>query len=134
MKNKDEGFEVRDKRKSHEAAGCGQNEDEDSGCGCSCGSSHGADKGGGFHMPEANFTNFILGLSSNAMINLGMMEDPTGTFGGVNLEIAKHIIDTIAMLADKSKGNLNDDEKQLTQQTLYHLRMAFVSAMDKRGG
>ena len=134
MRNEDEGFEVRDKRRSSEDSGCGGDQEEDSVCGCSCGSSHGEGHGGGFHLPEATFTNFILGLSSNAMINLGIMEDPTGTFGGVNLEIAKHIIDTISMLADKARGNLDDDEKQLTQQTLYHLRMAYVGAMDKMGG
>jgi hypothetical protein len=77
-------------------------------------------------LPHAEFTTFILSLSHSALMHLGEAPDPET--GGVqkNLLLARQTIDLIAMLEDKTKGNLTGDEERLLGQILYDLRMRFV--------
>ena len=46
----------------------------------------------------------------------------------VNKPYAKHYIDTLEMLGEKTKGNLSDDESKMLSEALHALRMAYVSA------
>ena len=45
----------------------------------------------------------------------------------VDLDMAKHIIDTLAVLEEKTKGNLTPEESGLLNEYLYQLRMLFVA-------
>ena len=45
----------------------------------------------------------------------------------LNLDLAKHHVDTLAVLEEKTRGNLNDEEKQLLDAALYETRMRYVS-------
>ncbi|MBF0316562.1 MAG: DUF1844 domain-containing protein [Nitrospirae bacterium] len=77
-------------------------------------------------IPDVTFTNFIANLGTDAMVSLGMLQDPQGqTYK--DLAVAKYIIDVIAMLQEKTKGNLDDSENQQTSDMLYHLRMAYIN-------
>ncbi|KJU86240.1 protein containing DUF1844 [Candidatus Magnetobacterium bavaricum] len=77
-------------------------------------------------IPEVTFMNFIANLGTDAMVSLGMLQDPQGqTYK--DLAVAKYIIDVIAMLQEKTRGNLNDSENQQTSDMLYHLRMAYMN-------
>jgi len=46
--------------------------------------------------------------------------------------MARHTIDTLEMLADKTRGNLDADEERLLQSVLYEVRMTFVRAEQGR--
>jgi hypothetical protein len=63
-----------------------------------------ADKAGEMPLPEVNFNSLIFSLSSSALINLGEIADPNTGQKQKDLPLAKHTIDTIAMLQDKTKG------------------------------
>jgi hypothetical protein len=73
-----------------------------------------------------DFSTFILSLSTNAYIYLGILEDPLRKEKKVNLEAAIHVIDIIAMLKEKTKGNLAPNEEQLLDSILYELRMQYL--------
>jgi len=57
---------------------------------------------------------------------LGMLAAPGGQPLPPNLEMAKHFIDLLQVLEDKTKGNLTPEEKGLLDQVLYEMRMTFV--------
>jgi hypothetical protein len=74
---------------------------------------------------EMNFERFIASLYMSALMQLGLMHEQGGQ-AGVDLLGARQTIDTLGMLADKSKGNLTMMEDNLMQNVLYELRMAYV--------
>jgi len=79
-----------------------------------------------FAMPEINFSTFILSLNSSALVHLGIQTDPTTGSTSENFPLAKQTIDILAMLDEKTKGNLDEDEKRLLTHVLYELRMLYV--------
>jgi hypothetical protein len=87
---------------------------------------------GGFTMPEINFSTFILSLNSSALVHLGIQTDPTSGNTSENLMLAKQTIDILAMLNEKTKGNLAEDEKRLLTHVLYELRMLYVKQKEKK--
>lgn len=78
-------------------------------------------------MPPATFAVHVSTLVSEALIFLGQMPNPFTGKAEVDLPQAKHFIDTLQMLQEKTKGNLTADEKQMLDQVLHELRMAFVT-------
>ncbi len=74
---------------------------------------------------EMTFERFIASLYMSALMQLGLMHEQGGT-PQVDLLGARQTIDTIAILADKTKGNLSLAEDNLMQNCLYELRMAYV--------
>ncbi len=87
---------------------------------------------GDFAMPEINFSTFILSLNSSALVHLGIQTDPTTGSTSENLLVAKQTIDILAMLDEKTKGNLSEDEKRLLTHVLYELRMLYVKQKGKK--
>ena len=79
----------------------------------------------GGYLPEANFMNFIMSLSTTVMFHFGDFPDPAGK-AAKNLAAAKHTIDTLGMLKTKTEGNLDDNEKMLLDTVLFELRMRYV--------
>ncbi len=77
-------------------------------------------------MPELNFMTFLLSLNSSALVHLGMEADPTSAANMKNLPVAKQTIDVIAMLEEKTRGNLTDEERRLLTNILYELRLLYV--------
>ena len=77
-------------------------------------------------LPEVNFMNFILSLSTTAMFHFGDFPDPVSGKSKKNMAAAKHTIDTITMLAAKTKVNLDDNEKNVLDAVLFELRMRYV--------
>ena len=79
--------------------------------------------------PGISFAGFILSLATTAAVHFGDIADPnTGERATPDLAAAHQMIDLIAMLQDKTKGNLSEDEAQLVGDLLYELRMRFVQA------
>ena len=85
-----------------------------------------ADREEGMPLPEVNFNSLIFSLSSSALINLGEIADPHTGQKQKDLPLAKHTIDTIAMLKDKTKGNLNAEEQRFLDTILADLRWRYV--------
>ena len=75
---------------------------------------------------EVSFSNFVMGLATAALSQLGVVEDPISKKKTVNLTYARQHIDTLVMLSEKTMKNLNPEEEQLIGQILTDLRMRFV--------
>jgi hypothetical protein len=74
---------------------------------------------------EISFERFMASLYMTAMMQLGLMHEQGGQ-PGVDLIGARQTIDTLGMLAEKTKGNLTPKEQGFLQNCLYELRMAYV--------
>ena len=77
---------------------------------------------------EINFTAFVVSLSTQILVHLGEMEDPLTNQGARDLPAARHLIDILGMLAEKTRGNLDGDEDALLRSILFDLRMKYVEA------
>jgi hypothetical protein len=75
----------------------------------------------------ASFMSLIMSLASNAAASLGMMPHPVTGESGVDLQTAKHWIDVLGMLEQKTHGNLDPQEAQVIESLLADLRMQYVS-------
>jgi len=74
-----------------------------------------------------SFLSLIMSLASNAAASLGMMPHPVTGESGVDLKTAKHWIDVLGMLEQKTRGNLDAQEAQVIESLLADLRMQYVS-------
>lgn len=75
------------------------------------------------------FTGFVLSLATTAAVHFGDIADPgTGKRGEPNLHAAAQMIEIIAMLQEKTRGNLIEPEERLIDDLLYELRMRYVQA------
>jgi hypothetical protein len=79
-------------------------------------------------LPPIDFPNFILSLSTSALIHMGLVAEPGGAPPQKNLPAARQEIGILEMLAEKTKGNLNPDEAKLMEEVLYELRLRYVQA------
>jgi Domain of unknown function (DUF1844) len=80
-------------------------------------------------MADFSFTTFVVSLASSAAIHFGDLPDPnTGQPAEVNLEGAAQMIDILALLEEKTRGNLTLEEREVLEQVLYELRLRFVDA------
>ena len=83
-------------------------------------------------LPEINFSTFIISLSTQALMHLGEIANPISEKVEIDVPVAKQMIDILAMLKDKSRGNLNASEDRLMEDILFDLRMKYVEAVKKR--
>ena len=75
------------------------------------------------------FTGFILSLATTAAMHFGDIPDPaTGEQLEPNLAGAAQMIELIALMQEKTKGNLSEPEAKLVDDLLYELRMRYVQA------
>lgn len=79
-------------------------------------------------LPKIDFSGFILSLYSSGLVQLGSVEDPSTGKKSKNLDLAKHTIDMIAMLEEKTRGNLTKDEENMLGVLLSEIRIAYVEA------
>jgi hypothetical protein len=78
---------------------------------------------------EMTFERFVASIYMSALLQLGMAA-PEGEQPRVDIMGARQTIDTIALLQEKTKGNLTESEKNMLQQALYELRMAWLEVMN----
>ena len=75
------------------------------------------------------FSGFILSLATTAAVHFGDIADPnTGNRSETNLPAAAQMIELIALLQEKTKGNLLEPEAKLVDDLLYELRVRYVQA------
>jgi hypothetical protein len=77
-------------------------------------------------MPEVSFSTFVFSLSSSALVHLGEIPEPSTQQMHQDLMLAKQIIDTLGMLEEKTRGNLDPDEERFLKTVLYDLRLRYV--------
>ena len=77
-------------------------------------------------LPPPDFSLLVLSLATQARLAFGDMENPATGRKQKDMDRAKHNINMLEMLEEKTKGNLNDAEKQLLDTALYELRMRYV--------
>ncbi len=77
-------------------------------------------------IPPVDFNNFILGISQSVYIYLGLIPDPITGETKKNLLLAKHTIDTIEMLKEKTHGNLTPAEESTISYILTELKLKYV--------
>lgn len=81
-----------------------------------------------------SFGTFVLSLSTSALVHLG--EAPSPETGGKippNLPLARQTIDILEMIEEKTRGNLDAEEKGLLEAILHDLRMRYVRAREGKG-
>lgn len=91
-------------------------------------SEHTQDESGAAHEASViTFIGFVLSLAHTAAVHFGDIPDPvTGQTASPNPAAAQQMIDILALLEQKTRGNLTAEERQLLEQILYELRMRYV--------
>ena len=92
-----------------------------------CGEGKVPDKEGQCVMPEVTFSTFVMSLNTSVLYHLGELPDPESGETFVNLDLARHAIDTLVVLEQKTKGNLTPEEAKMISDVLHQLRMLFVA-------
>ncbi len=81
--------------------------------------------------PEISFSSFILGLSTQALIYMGEIPSAPGQPPQTDLAAAQQMIDVLAMLKEKTAGNLDAGEEMMLESALFDLRMRYVELAKK---
>lgn len=83
-------------------------------------------------LPPASFTFLVLSMRAQAEMQLGLMHFGEEEKPEPNLDLARHTIDMIGVLVEKTKGNLTLEEQRLVENSLTELRFRFVQVSDER--
>jgi hypothetical protein len=78
--------------------------------------------------PDPRFNEFVIMQAQNAGLFLGQIPDPRSGQKSVNLRAAKSVIDSLEMLASKTRGNLTESESKLLATALQNLKPLFQAA------
>jgi hypothetical protein len=84
-------------------------------------------------LPHVDFATLVLSLSHSALVHLGQADDPNESSTEVDLTLARHSIDLIALLEEKTKGNLTGQEERLIGSVLVDLRARFADLAAEKG-
>ncbi len=78
-------------------------------------------------LPPVDFSTLVISIAQGALMNLGEIEDPDTKQKSQHLVLARHNIDLLGLLQDKTRGNLDTEEQKLIENLLYDLRIKYVS-------
>lgn len=84
-------------------------------------------------VPEIDFATYVVMLANSVMMLLGQVPDPATQQRHLDLPQAKHTIDILLMLREKTQGNLTSEEAQLLEDVMPQLQMAYVSVSQQVG-
>ena len=79
-------------------------------------------------LPPADFNSHVRSLVNQALYCVGKIQDPDGKNPPIDLDLAKHHIDVLQMLEEKTKDNLAEEEQKLLASSLHEVRMHYVGA------
>ena len=84
-----------------------------------------------FPLPPATFEFLVFSLKTQAEMSMGLLhfgkeEEVQPDFGH-----ARHAIDLLAMVQEKTKGNLSTDEQRLIENSLTELRFRYIQALEE---
>ena len=90
---------------------------------------------GGGQLPPANFETLLSTFITQALFAMGAIPDPQTGQPVLHLDLARHHIDMLTVLEEKTKNNLSEDETKLLTGALYELRSRYVEVANAaRGG
>ncbi|MCB0324999.1 MAG: DUF1844 domain-containing protein [Bdellovibrionales bacterium] len=92
-----------------------------------------AEMGSPDYAPTLDFPSFLVSLATQAMMMMGEMPHPDSNAMHVNLDAARQTVDIIAILEEKTRGNLTAQEERLMAEILSSLRMAYVKKRQQIG-
>jgi hypothetical protein len=78
-------------------------------------------------IPAASIELLVSSLATQALIDLGQLPNPADNKYSLQLDLAKHNIDMLSVLEQKTKGNLTTNEAKMLDDVLHQLRMAYVT-------
>jgi hypothetical protein len=81
--------------------------------------------------PPIDFPSYILSYYTQGLVLLGEVPNPYTNKREEDVEAARHTIDILTMLEEKTQGNLGKDEQQLLEGVLYELRMKFMAKTNR---
>ena len=84
-------------------------------------------------LPEADFSGLVSMLATQAYYALGLLQAEEEKQPEPNLDIAKYNIDMLAVIQEKTKGNITEEEAKLLEGTLHQIRMVFVQISEQGG-
>ncbi|HEX3620062.1 MAG TPA: DUF1844 domain-containing protein [Candidatus Udaeobacter sp.] len=79
------------------------------------------------------FIEFVVMHAQNAALFLGQIPNPKTGEGEVNLDLARMFIDQLAMIQEKTRGNLTSEEAKVLSNALSNLQMAYVEVARESG-
>jgi len=82
-------------------------------------------------LPPASFSFLVTTLANQAMVSLGLVPNPLTHQTECRLDEARHFIDTLQILYDKTEGNRTPEETALLENLLHQLRLGYVSVQEK---
>ena len=85
-----------------------------------------ASGGGGRQLPPASFETLVSTMTTQALFAMGEIPDPQTGQRMAHLELARHHIDMLSVIAEKTEGNLSKEESDMIATTLYELRNRYV--------
>lgn len=83
-----------------------------------------------FPLPPATFEFLVFSLKMQAELRLGIVAMPGEEQEGPDLRSARHTIDMLAMIQEKTRGNLSMQEQRLIENSLTELRFRFVQVTE----
>ncbi len=81
---------------------------------------------------KATFISIIMRMATGAYISLGLVEDPTTGNKNKDLEIAKYLIDSLRVLKEKTKGNLDKEEEGYLNNIIQDLELKYVKEKESK--
>ena len=86
--------------------------------------------------PPASFPLLVNTFATQAAVSLGALPNPITGKTETNLAEAKHFIDMLSVLEEKTRGNLSAEEERQLKEVLFGLRMSYVEAKgrESKGG
>ena len=86
----------------------------------------------GPELPGIDLTTLVLSLSHSVLLSLGDAPDPSSGERVIDLPLARQTIDLMALLQEKTRGNLSGEEERVLSQALFDLRMRFVEVVKSK--
>lgn len=77
-------------------------------------------------LPPLDFSSIVFPFYTQALIKLGLLEDPLNAGSEVSLELARRLIDLLDLLKDRTKGNLKSDEEAFLESCLQQLKAGYL--------
>lgn len=77
-------------------------------------------------LPSLDFSSIVFPFYTQALLKLGLLGEPGESGPAVNLDLARRLIDLLALLQERTKGNLPSEEAKFLDSCLQQLRMAYL--------
>jgi len=81
-------------------------------------------------LPPLDFSSIIAPFYTQALIKLGLLNDPSGEQPEENLPLARRLIDLLDLLRDRTLSRLESDEEKFLESVLAQLKMHYIEKTD----